>query len=241
MIRLPRYLFALSLVGLGISASSCADNESGLFVRTVLANKSPTCVVKNDPSEAFLGIGVLDTALRTDYEATLLIGNQLVLRGSRDQLRNESSRITIRGAEVELFNQDESLRTSFSVPTHGFVDPGSGADPGYGVSDVTLIPNAEGVKLRDQLGASNASRATITAGVRVFGDTLGGQEMQSDQLGFPIVVCHGCLISRPAKAIDKVTGICVAPSDFEDDPPCRPGQDDALDCRFCVGTNPACL
>lgn len=232
---MKRLLKVIPVLAAGVlfGASGCADNEGMLFVRQVIALPAGNCQAAADPSGLFWSSGVLDLALRDSYEASLLVGNQLVRRGSRDLLRTESSRVIIRGAEVALLNDQKAVISEFSVPAAGFIDPGSGDEPGYGVTSALLVPP----------GTATAG-TRIVAEVRVFGDTLGGDEITSAALAFPITVCNGCLISYPADADDPAQPgyqCASSGSDTSGDPPCRLGQDEAVDCRLCAGVSQACL
>ena len=221
-------------------ASGCAENESSLFVRAVLVVAPPECVVKSDASSTFLLQGVMDVALTDAYSAALLVGNQLVRRGSRDQLRTETSRISLRGAEVHLTNAQGSQVFAFSVDGSGFVDPGNSDEPGYGVMSTTLIPPEY----------SPPAGTTVTARVRVYGRTLGGTDIESGDFWFPIYICRGCLVSFPLEADDPaqdgyqcLAGAATGGGDTgpsEDDIPCSVGQDGYLDCRWCAAGNPVC-
>jgi len=66
--------------------------------------------------------GTLDLAFRKTYEASLLVGNQLAARGSKDTLRAETSRVTLRGAEVTHTSAQGNQLYRFSVNGTGFVD-----------------------------------------------------------------------------------------------------------------------
>ena len=229
MRRLPKTIvLSACLVAAAVSAQGCADNDSGLYVRGVLAIETPECVAKADPAATELLGGVLDLAFKYTYSAALLVGNQLTRRGSRDQVRTETSRVTLRGAEVQVLNDAQQLLTEFTVPGTGFVDPGTGDEPGYGVMSVQLLP--------PNLGLSAGTR--VTTEVRVFGDTLGGDEITSASLTFPITVCQGCLISYPLDADDPATPgyQCTVSADTGSSltAPCRTGQDQAIDCRLCA-------
>src|SRR5512146_2184814 len=104
MRRLTKGLVIAGLLSLGGMANSgCADNETMLFVQSVLA-LSGDCTAEADPDSKMRLGGVLDTKFSTQYNAVLLVGNQLVARGSRDRLRTESNRIALKGAEVQLLD-----------------------------------------------------------------------------------------------------------------------------------------
>ena len=238
---LRKRLFAAGFVATTavLGAPGCAENESSLFVRAVLVVEPPECVVKSDPGSAFLLQGVMDVGLTQSYRAALLVGNQLVRRGSRDQLRTETSRIRLQGAEVHLTDSEGSQLFAFSIDGSGFVDPGSGDEPGFGVMSTVLIPPE----------FSPRAGTTVTARVRVYGRTLGGTDIESGDFWFPIYVCRGCLVSYPLEADDPAQDgyQCIAAAaggegsgPSEDDIPCRIGQDDYLDCRWCAASLSIC-
>ena len=61
------------------------------------------------------GLGTLDLALRDSYVASILVGNQLTERGSRNQLRTETSRVRLEGAEVTLEDANGNELATFST------------------------------------------------------------------------------------------------------------------------------
>jgi len=206
---------------LGLSASGCVQNESSLFVQGVLALEEGDCSTTADPGADLLANGIMDRLLTDRYMGALLVGNQMVPRGSADQIRTETARVSLRGAEVRLSNTSGDNLREFSVDGTGFVDAASGTTPGYGVLFATLIPSPDGLE------------ADVIATVKVFGRTLGGREMESGELAFPIQICRGCLISFPLDAIDDNTGLCRRAADAAIDEPCVIGQDSPVDCRLC--------
>lgn len=220
-------VFLLSTAGCltVLSSVGCAENESTLFIVGVQVLESGDCSAKAEENAAVWLSGLLDTALRSSYQATLVVGNQLVARGSRDQVRTETARVSLRGAEVEVNTAEGENLAEFTVNGTGFINAGTGEDAAFGVMGVTLVPP----------GLVSAP-AELNVGVRVFGDTLGGQEVESNQLFFPIFVCDGCLISLPADAQDiSDPGTCVAGESSSNlETPCRIGQDEPVDCRACL-------
>jgi hypothetical protein len=233
----PKYLLlATGLVAAASLASAgCEDNDSALFVRSVLAVRSPQCEVLAEPNQMMLLNGVYDVAVDpNDYTAVLLVGNQLTRRASRTQVRTETSRVILHGAIVRVLAPDGSELKSFTVDGTGAVDPASGEEPGYGLLATTLLDKATGQGQVDQ---------QVNVGVRAFGETLGGTEIESAELFFPIFVCNGCLVSFPADAIDPTTDppTCTANVDAlsAENVPCQIGQDFPVDCRACSG-NTAC-
>jgi len=228
----PSRLSLAALVAASASFSTaCVDNESSLFVRGVLAVESGDCSANADPGATLKANGILDTALTSSYIGALLVGNQLVARGSPTQLRTETARVALRGAEVRVASTTQEILKSFSVDGTGFVDPAAGTSPGYGVFFATLIPNLE------RIGAN-----TVIVNVRVFGRTLGGREVESGELAFPIQLCDGCLISFPSEADDPTTPEydCVMPAADDLEEPCYFGQDQTVDCRLCTNSDGDC-
>jgi hypothetical protein len=212
---------------------SCADNDSMLFVRGVLSWPiGSECLLTAEPANPMRLGGTLDLALRGGgYRAPLLIGNQLTARGSRDQLRTESNRVALRGAVVKVTDpQGRTIVEYTDRNVTGFVDAAIGETPGYGIMSAQILPvgwNQEG---------------TFNTSVRVFGDTLGGEEVESNELTYPVTVCRGCLIAFPAAAIVSNNNVleCGGDEDPTAGVPCEVGQDDYMDCRYCNGALEAC-
>lgn len=217
--------------------SGCADSDSMIFIRQVqarLPTGSPACVADSSPTSTSLGEGVLDVAFRTQYVATLLVGNQLVPRGNSSQLRTETSRVDIEGTVVRAL--DDSGNMIFgpvTVPGTGFIDPANDTTPSFGLIETTLF-RADPALIAD-LAANGGLRRSVSI-VKVFGHTLGGTSIESGEWQFPVNSCYKCLISFPAEASSMVsprdcmaagrTGVTV-------NAPCQPGQDDTMDCRVC--------
>jgi hypothetical protein len=175
--------------------------------------------------------------------AGLIIGNQLTERGSREQVRTETSRVSLKGAEVKLESpQGDELVPAFSSIGTGFVDASDGNDAAPAVMFATLIPASI---------ATSLPAGTVVVKVRVFGTTLGGEDVESAELLFPIEICDGCLISYPASARDltadgaeyqcKLAADDAANSGGEDtDQPCSLGIDFPTPCTACSGLYAAC-
>jgi hypothetical protein len=242
MNRILRLLVTGGLLTAGSigSATGCADNNSTLFIAGVLYPKAPTCTVTNDPTSEILGSGTLDVAFRTDYQAWLLVGNQFAPRGSKQNLRTETTRIILTGAEVSLAKSSgEAIKGGdFSVYGSGFVDSSLSEEPGFGLFEADLIPSTIGATLAAPL-IGTAKINAVVATVKVFGNTLGGQSVESAPLTYPIQVCYGCLVQYPLAALDA-TNQCLTNSTDAPIPGCRLGQDDYVDCRLCAGSIAYC-
>lgn len=236
---------SLGLLVLSVTAGSavtgCEENESILFIVGVLAVDRTDCVARPEQDALLLSGGTLDLLLRPSYRAALLVGSHLTERGSRDQLRTETARLSLQGATVTLTSfAGDPLPINpnpYSTLGTGFVHPGGGNEPGYGPIFVDLVP--PGLKIPDQ---------TIIAKIRVFGNTLGGFELESNEYIFPITVCRGCLIAYPTGSADTTQGSqasyrCRQVSEGAETTEleaCFPGQDAVIPCDFCSAFNPAC-
>jgi hypothetical protein len=236
---LPAFLLTLGSLAL---IPSCADNNSSLFVSGVMALDRTTCTAKPDNTAVLLPGGIMDVAFTTSYQAFVLVGNQLTQRGSREQLRTETSRVVLRGAEVTLTTLDGKKLGNYSTVASGFVNAASGDVPAYAAVAVDIIPSA--------LGSSDAVKnaGTVLAKIRVFGDTLGNTPVTSSELDFPIRVCNGCLVSYPTEAADPTSAgggyMCTTAASTtqtsEEASPCIVGQDSTFPCTVCSGAMTLC-
>lgn len=226
----------------GIWLGGCAENRSSLFIRQVVAPQgdSATCEYTNSPSAGALFSGVLDAGLALEYRAKVLVGNQIVRRGDENTLRTETSRIQLNEADVTVLDasgasvtRTDGSTAAFTIPISGFVDPGSGSEPGYGLADVLLIDavTAQGLATQAQM----AGLSPVVASVVVRGETLGGNEIESAPWQFPITVCVGCTVVFPPAADDSANPLpdCDSPSTEDFVANCTPGQDLPTDCRSC--------
>lgn len=228
------------LAGATLSTVGCAENESSLFVIGVYALSRTQCVADPSASAVLLPAGTLDRTLANGYNAALLVGSHLTERGSRENLRTETSRLSIEGAHITLFSTEGNEIQLPDVAATGLVNPATGTDPGRATVFAQLIRPGD----LDVLGP--AGQAVVR--IRIFGTTLGGQEIESGDYDFPIQVCDGCLISYPSEAFDPTapmgTYLCNFAADAEATDTtveiCNLGQDDVVPCTLCASFNDAC-
>jgi hypothetical protein len=242
---------SLSVLGVAgacaLVAPGCQDNESMLFIVGVLAVETTNCLAKPERGATLRAGGALDTSLASGYRAALLVGSQLTQRGSREQLRTETARLSLEGAEVTLNDAagaplDIGTANPFSTLGTGFVDPAGGTDPGFGVIFVDVIPGAISDKVAQSLPKGDG---IIVAKIRAFGTTLGGQEVESGDYTFPLRICNGCLVSYPNSANSAAVGdeyLCQATAaTAAATPVCFLGQDVPVPCTMCSGALEVCL
>lgn len=206
---------ALGLVGL----PGCADNHSTLFVVGALQRPDDCSGYIYDPGQPRIGSGLLDRRLRAVYEAGLLIGNQLVAQGNNDQVRTETSRVVLQGAEVRLTRAETGEQVDhYTTTISGTVDPSPSTNPGYFGAQVMLIPNLD------------LQPGEYLSKVRVFGETLGGLEVESGEFVFPIRVCDGCSLVVEGEVTQG--NECLPPQGAPLSS-CNAGIDGPTDCSVC--------
>ena len=229
------------LLGGVMLSGGCTDEETGFFIQGNLVLEPPECIARPNASSTLLATGLLDVAIRPDYQAALLVGSQLAPRGDKTNLRTETMITNITGAEVKLYRDTGALDTEFTVPATGVIPPNSGTDPGFGVVFATVVPPATGAQIgQDELTAPG-QQVTRVAEITVFGKTIGGLELESAPFTYVIHICEGCIVDFPSDALNPETLECEPTSDDSPGTGCHIGQDDVVDCRSCYTSNPYCL
>ena len=234
---------AAGAVFAGSLIPACAHDDATIFIRHVMAPPSAgvsgACQYQSDPTQPYINSGLVDAALRQTYGPVILVGNQLITQGSTDQVRVETARVTVQGAFVKVVDPvDGSVVMDNTVLSSGTIDPGAGNTPSYLALFVTLM-NAAAVAHFDPGTVSAPARVAISY-VKVYGQTLGGVSVESNEFQFPIYVCHGCLVDFPAGA--ATTNYCAGATGTTNSNvkiPCSLGQDQTADCTLCY-PNPVC-
>jgi hypothetical protein len=222
----------LLLGSAGLLGSSCADNDSSLFIYGVMDITRSQCVASPDSAAVLLASGAMDRLFANGYEAAILVGSHLTERGSREKLRTETSRLSITGARITLFATNGAAIAIDSAAT-GLVNPANGTDPGLAAVFARIIRPED----MDDLGLDGQ----IIARIQVLGTTLGGQEIESAEFDYPITVCTGCLVSYPVDSLDPTDGLCTGGgTESETETVCFLGQDSPVDCSYCAAYEPAC-
>jgi hypothetical protein len=241
---ISKYLLTAGSLMLGslFLMPSCATNDSSMFIVGVIDVALSSCIAKPDNTGPFLTGGTLDVAFASGYTAIVLVGNQLTEQGSREQLRTETSRVSLRGAEVQLTTLDgkaldvPGAQGTFSTVGTGFVDAAAGDAPSYATMAVNLIPPG-----------LTGLPPEVLAKIRVFGDTLGGTSITSSELDFPITVCKGCLIQYDTPDMTQAAGapfMCATTTASSTQTtvtaPCVMGQDQPFSCTLCSASLDIC-
>jgi len=237
-------LAGLSLVaGIATTGSliaACVHDDSTIFVNGVLAPQFVTpgmvCTYTPDPTQAHITSGVLDIGITSAYTAEFLVGNQIVPRGDPNQPQSETSFAYIQGAVVRILDANGDQLSTFTQPVGITIPPSSGTTPGYAPIGVEIV---DFITANSQLSAVTGDRTTtLIPYVRFFGTTLGGESIESNEFGFPITVCSGCLVTFAAADVNPKFKFpnCIGnstSSTTSTSVPCSIGQDFPVDCTNC--------
>jgi hypothetical protein len=235
------------LAGSAVIATACVHDDSSIFVNQVLAPQLVTpgtaCTYTSDPTQPYLTQGVLDTAFKQSYTAVFLIANQIIPVGDPTQPDTETSDVVIQGAIIRITD-------ATGVPLNGSkgytelgtvtIPPAQGNTPSYAAISMTILDQATVASVAVTPGST---RRLLTY-TQFFGQTLGGESVETGEFEFPVDVCDGCLITFSASDIDttllpKLN--CVGASGSQTSSatsslpvPCALGQDDSIDCSECL-------
>lgn len=231
------------LVAAAAAAPACVHNDKTIFIRSVQAPPDKTgpggCEYTPDPTALTRPSGRLDLAFANTYDATLLVGSQLAPRASTEQGRAESNRVLLQGATVRVTDSTGNEISSFTRLGSGVLEPGAGTSPSYGLLQTTLIDPGATEYVRKTLEVNGLRR--LVAFVRVFGETLGGTSVESNEYEFPVDVCFRCLVRFTPETEDKALADtqkhpnCKGAAAGTASLPCRPGQDQSFLCTTCSG------
>ena len=220
------------------SFPGCVHDNSTIFVADVLAPQYVTagmaCTFTADPTQPVLAEGTLDVGLTSEYSAVFLVGNQIVPRGDPTQPHTETSYVSVEGAVVTVTDSSGAQLDSFTTMAAGTIPPSSGTTPGFASLSVTIVDSAATAAIVMGGGAGR-----ILSTVRFFGHTLGGESVESNNFGFPIDVCTGCLVDFPvteqnnALATPNCASAGAAATAAATNVPCVTGQDLKIDCSVC--------
>lgn len=234
--RLPSKLFgSVSLVAV-LALAACEDSRASLFVRGVVAAQVDSttggCSV-DGTSDALLSGGTVDVGLTNGFTLDLSIANQLIARADRSRLTAELNRVTLNRAEVRISTSKAIRKDRFSSLVYGLVNPSTdGTTPGLGAVSVNVIEPELALELAGQLKKGETTE--LVAYVKVFGETLGGNDIETDYFQYPFTACLGCLVFFPKK--DGVADCSTAATTAST---CRIGQNGAVPCSACQ-SNPIC-
>lgn len=181
LLKLASTLTLLSTIALGASLSGgCADNLATVYVDHVIGYDSENyeCVIEPAFDGPGLTTGRYDYFAGNPYYVRLVVGNQLVPQGDNDLLRAETSRIAIQGAVINTYDgSGNSVLASFTSRASGTIQPDDSEDPGLSAFGIPII------QTQPVLPVGN-----YQIGIEVFGETLGGTNVESGEFLFPVEI-----------------------------------------------------
>lgn len=229
---------SLACAAATVTAMACVHNDGSIYIIGVLqppaSAQGGQCSYTATATGPFNSSGVLDVAFTLHYEPAVLIGNQLAARGDTNQLRVETNRFIAQGTIVRLTDAAGAEIKSYTVQGAGEADPSSGGTPGLGIVFPILVDPDTVINLqKSKLSSPSAAPVRLVAYFKVYGQTTGGQSIESAEFAYPIDACNGCLVTVPAAGCQDTSGGTSATA------PCVEGQDQPIDCRLCLKSNPA--
>jgi hypothetical protein len=181
--RLKKLFSALSLLSLcsvgAFASTGCVDNRTTLFISGVAGfQPGDTCEVDVSLSGSQLLSGSYDPLPGVPYYAWLIVANGLQPLGSNDTLRPETSRIQLQGAEISITGASGgSAAPAFTINFAATIHPDDSEDPGLAVLPVPIVPPT-----------LNLGPGDYQVGITVFGETLGGTDVESGDFSFPVTI-----------------------------------------------------
>lgn len=236
IVLVRRSLAATLLVAAAtITPTSCARDDSSLFIRGNMVITRTDCSVTVSTTPNLVFSGSIDAAYAGEYVGTLLVENQIVARGNANTLKTETSGVQLYEAEVQVLDpaQGGNAISQFSVPVAGFIDPGQSNQPGAGATDVVMIDAATLQKLAGQVGSTGKQQQVVSS-VVIRGRTLGGLEEHTQEFLYPILVSFGSSCTS-TPGMPCVGGMATA--SMVD---CRPAIDEVVSCQQIAASFGAC-
>lgn len=181
--RLTKLFPALSLLSLcsvgALTAGGCADNRTTLFISGVAGFQAgDTCEIDVSLSGTQLLSGSYDPLPGVPYYAWLIVANGMQPLGDNDTLRPETSRIQLQGAEISISSASGGgAAPAFTINFAATIHPDESEDPGLAVLPVPIVPPT-----------LNLAPGDYQVGIVVFGETLGGTDVESGDFSFPVTV-----------------------------------------------------
>jgi hypothetical protein len=172
------------------------------------------------------------------------VGNQIVPQGSATDPQTETSYVQFTGAVVRITDAEgQQLANYTQMVGAAALAPVQGTTPSYEPIGVMIVDPGTVSQIEPPVLAGG-TRQLITH-TYFFGQTLGGESVQTGEFSFPVTVCYGCLVSYSSSDIDEraPTPNCLLAESSSSSTalpgPCDPGQDDAIDCSQCLAL-PVC-
>jgi hypothetical protein len=215
---------ATTLMSCGGATGTTAGTDAAppaLIAAGVMAPPSldgTECFYTSDPTAPMLSHGTVDCALTQTYEPTVLVGNT-------------GPQAEIQGAVVQVVDPATNAVVTDSMALGSASElAGSVPIPSYATVALTLMSSVAMSYFcpNDPTVADRTAEMEVT----VYGQTLAGQPVRSNDLLFSVDVCYGCLVLAPASA---PVGYCSGEYPMTSAAvACILGQDQVADCQTCT-------
>jgi hypothetical protein len=217
-----------------------------IFIKNVLSpyvvRAGQTCMFTADPTQLALPSGTLDVALKSHYDAELLVGVQLPAEDGSSQ----GGSFNVQGVSVVIDDAHGNVLASYERLVAATVPAGSPAAPGFSPVGPLTILDQHTVASLDLDGSVQAvepinlrvAATNVQVYLQVFGTTSEGVSLASMPFVFKIEVCRGCLVIFVPDDIDPS---CPSPNCLGSGEPgwdsapvsCEIGQEITVDCHIC--------
>ncbi len=216
----------------------CVDNDKSLqIVFNVAPNAQCQFVVQTGASVIYIPYGVLDLAVDHIYMLTPQIENNMPFNSNAAEKDINALDVQIQRAEITYRwpvggdiiatypnLMDLEKQDPFIAPISGTVSAAdTSGQPGKMVTEFPLFSSQTQLDLSG-LTAADAPNVVLGARVKIFGQTLGGSPIQSNEFIYPIHFCRGCA----ANLICCAGTTTAKPQIF-----CIEGQDSGVPCSAC--------
>jgi hypothetical protein len=201
-------LGTLVLVLTGL-ANGCVDNDRSLMI---VFNVGPTedCeykVQESGTSQIYVPTGFLDLSLNNVYWLEPQIENYMPNNYNMGTKDLNSMTVQLEGAEVTytwLAGRDiiEAYPTLLALENadpyiyyfNSVVSASSQSEPGKTLAEIGLFSGEVGDLIATNMGSSaDLRQVALGARVRVFGHTLGGTSVRSNEFVYPVYFCYQCI------------------------------------------------
>lgn len=239
----------LLLGGAAAVSTACVKDNSTVFIFDVLAQQlvSPgsQCLFTTDPTQPYISAGVLDIGFRDTYFAEFLVGNQIVAQGQPTTPQTETSYVQFSGAVVRVTDTEGNQLANYTeMVGAAALAPAQGSTPSFEPIGITIVDEGTIAQISQPVVAGG-TRQLITH-TYFFGQTLGGENVQTGEFAFPVTVCYGCLVGYSEGDVDLNAPLpnCLLAAGSTSTStalpgPCFEGEDYSIDCAQCLGL-PVC-
>jgi hypothetical protein len=222
---------ALLAVGAAMMPSSCASDDSSIFIRSCLATTDRTaCMFQIQTTSTEIYSGTIDAAYAGEYHCIAAVENQMVTTGDPTTLMTETDGVELYEAEVQVLDpsQGNLALKQFSTPITGYIDPGMAGTPGIAGTDILMV-DADTVTKEAAKIVGSTHVQTVVASVIAKGRTLGGLEVHSQEFLFPVDIYYGGTCFDPAGTQ------CCGGTSSSTTVDCRLAIDESTNCALVCG------